>query len=41
MKEKQNLHTHSLFCDGQDSIEDMIKEAIKQNFLNNQIKNLK
>ncbi len=32
MKEKQNLHTHSLFCDGQDSIEDMIKEAIKQNF---------
>ena len=32
MKEKQNLHTHSLFCDGKDSLEDLVKEAIKQGF---------
>ena len=32
MIEKQNLHTHSLFCDGEDSLEDMVKEAINQGF---------
>lgn len=32
MKEKQNLHTHSLFCDGKNSLEDMVTEAINQGF---------
>lgn len=29
---KQNLHTHSLFCDGKNSIEEIVNEAIKKNF---------
>ena len=29
---KTNYHTHSTFCDGKDSLEDMIKEAIKLKF---------
>lgn len=29
---KQNLHTHSIYCDGKDSIEEMIQEAISRNF---------
>ena len=29
---KQNLHTHSIYCDGKDSIEDMVQEAISRNF---------
>ena len=32
MIEKQNLHTHSLFCDGKNSLEDMVTEAINQGF---------
>lgn len=32
MDEKQNLHTHSLFCDGKNSLEEMVKEAITQDF---------
>ena len=32
MNEKQNLHTHSLFCDGKNSLEEMVKEAITQDF---------
>ena len=29
---KQNLHTHSLYCDGKDSFEEMIQTAIEKNF---------
>lgn len=29
---KQNLHTHSLYCDGRNSIEEMILEAIDKKF---------
>lgn len=29
---KQNLHTHSLYCDGKDTIEDMAKAAIEKGF---------
>lgn len=29
---KQNLHTHSLYCDGKDTIEEMVQEAISRNF---------
>lgn len=29
---KQNLHTHSLYCDGNDTIEDMVLEAIRKDF---------
>ena len=32
MNEKQNLHTHSLFCDGKNSLEEMVMEAINQGF---------
>ena len=31
-KYKQNLHTHSTFCDGKDSPEEMILECIKRGF---------
>ena len=27
---KQNLHTHSLYCDGKNTIEDMTLEAIQK-----------
>lgn len=29
---KQNLHTHSLYCDGKNKIEDIVIEAIKKGF---------
>ena len=29
---KQNLHTHSLYCDGKDSFEEMIQTAIEKEF---------
>lgn len=29
---KQNLHTHSTYCDGKDSLEEMISFAIEKNF---------
>lgn len=29
---KSNYHTHTFFCDGKDSPEDIVKEAIKRNF---------
>ena len=29
---KQNLHTHSIFCDGKDTIEEMTLEAISKGF---------
>lgn len=29
---KQNLHTHSLHCDGNDTVEEMVQEAISKNF---------
>lgn len=29
---KQNLHTHSIYCDGKDSIEEMVLEAIDKGF---------
>lgn len=29
---KQNLHTHSTYCDGKDSIEEMVLEAIEKGF---------
>ena len=29
---KQNLHTHSIFCDGNDTIEEMVEMAITKNF---------
>lgn len=29
---KQNLHTHSIYCDGKDTIEEMVQEAISRNF---------
>lgn len=29
---KANYHTHTFFCDGKDSPEDIVKEAIKRNF---------
>lgn len=29
---KQNLHTHTLYCDGKDSVEEMVLEAINRNF---------
>ncbi len=29
---KQNLHTHSLYCDGKNTIEEMIQEAISKGF---------
>ena len=32
MNTLQNLHTHSTFCDGRDTPEEMIKEAIKRGF---------
>ena len=32
MKYKQNLHTHSRFCDGQDSVEEMVQHAIAVGF---------
>ena len=32
MKYMQNLHTHSTYCDGKDSIEGMIQSAIAQGF---------
>ena len=33
MTTKSNLHTHSTFCDGRNSIEDMIKAAIDAGFI--------
>lgn len=30
--QKQNLHTHSTYCDGQDSLEEMVKSAISFGF---------
>ena len=32
MLNKQNLHTHSTFCDGADNLEEMIQEAIDKGF---------
>ena len=32
MSHKQNLHVHSVFCDGKDTPEEMVKEAIKRGF---------
>lgn len=32
MDRKQNLHTHSIFCDGKDTPEEMITEALKRGF---------
>ena len=32
LKYYQNLHTHSTYCDGKDSIEGMIQSAIAQGF---------
>ncbi len=32
MNTKQNLHTHTTFCDGRDTPEEMIKEAISRGF---------
>ncbi len=32
MKNKQNLHTHTVFCDGKDTPEELIAEAIKKGF---------
>lgn len=29
---KQNLHTHSIYCDGKDTIEEMVQEAISRKF---------
>lgn len=29
---KENLHTHTLFCDGKNKPEEMVQEAIKKNF---------
>ena len=29
---KQNLHTHSIFCDGKDTIEEMVRQAIQLQF---------
>lgn len=29
---KQNLHTHCTYCDGNDTLEEMIQEAIRKNF---------
>lgn len=29
---KQNLHTHSIYCDGNDTLEDMIQSAIEKHF---------
>ncbi len=29
---KQNLHTHSLYCDGKNTLEEMIQEAIRKQF---------
>ena len=32
MLNKQNLHVHTVFCDGKDTPEEMVKEAIKRGF---------
>ncbi len=32
MKHKQNLHTHSIFCDGKNTPEEMVQEAILRGF---------
>ena len=32
MKNKQNLHTHSTFCDGKNTPEDTVKKAIERGF---------
>ena len=32
MKHKQNLHTHSTFCDGKNTPEEMAQEAISLGF---------
>ena len=29
---KQNLHTHTLYCDGKDSVEEMVRAAIDKGF---------
>ena len=29
---KQNLHTHSIYCDGKDTIDEMVQEAIHRDF---------
>ena len=29
---KQNLHTHTIYCDGKDTVEEMVKEAIQKGF---------
>lgn len=29
---KQNLHTHTAFCDGKNSVNELVEEAIKKNF---------
>ncbi len=29
---KQNLHTHCRFCDGKDTIEDLVRTAIDKGF---------
>ena len=33
MTTKSNLHTHSVFCDGENTIEEMIQAAIKAGFV--------
>lgn len=32
IKEKQNLHTHTSYCDGADTPKEVIKEALKRGF---------
>lgn len=32
MYQKQNLHTHTCFCDGKDTPEELIQEALKRGF---------
>ena len=32
MSHKQNLHVHTTFCDGKDTPEEMVKEAISRGF---------
>ena len=29
---KQNLHTHSIYCDGNDTLEEMVQTAIRKHF---------
>ena len=29
---KQNLHTHSIYCDGRDTVDEMVQEAVRKGF---------